>query len=188
MTSLFVAANRLDLLHSIQLLTYDGKNNLSRFITNGLIKMPGYDLITSLGIMMDADGDPEGVLPSFKSVQKALKSIQFPIPGEPGQVSISNNLASIVWILPDNQSSGEFEDVCIKALRTHPIFSCLEPFKTCVQAKGCTIPRSAKAPLYTILAWNEPCGRRLGELGDDFIRSWDLSAFDNVINDFFAQL
>jgi len=28
----------------------------------------------------------------------------------------------------------------------------------------------------------------LGELSDDFIYSWDLSAFDNVINNFFAQL
>lgn len=185
---LFVAAQRRELLDSIQLITYGGKKKLPGFITNGLMKMPGYDLITSLGIMMDADGEPEGVLPSFRSVQNALESIPFPIPGDLGQVSISNNLKSIVWILPDNQSSGELEDVCIKALRTHPIFSCLEPLKTCVQAKGYTIPRSAKAPLYTILAWNEPCGRRLGELGDDFICSWDLSAFDNVINDFFAQL
>ncbi len=137
---------------------------------------------------MDASGEPEGVLPSFKSVQNALRPLPFPIPRSPGQGSILNSQKSIVWILPDNHSSGELEDVCIEALRTHPMFSCIEPFKTCIQDKGCTIPRSAKAPLYTILAWNEPCGRRLGELGDDFIGSWDLSAFDNVINDFFAQL
>lgn len=182
------AANRHDLLNSIQLLTYDGKTKLSNFIANGLLKMPGYDSITSLGIMMDADGEPEGFEPSFESIKYAMRSLPFPIPNNPGEVAVNINLKSIIWILPDNHSRGEFEDVCMNAVTNHPVFPCLEQFKRCIQSNGCTIPRSAKAPLYTILAWNEPCGRRLGEVSNEFISSWDLSAFDKLINDFFAKL
>lgn len=185
---MFTAANRLDLFHSIQLLTYDGKSKLSSFITNGLTKMPGYDSITSLGIMMDADGEPEGVMPSFDSIRNSMSLLPFPIPNNLGEVTINNNLKSIVWILPDNRSRGEFEDICINALTNHLIFPCLEPLKQCIQSKGCTIPRSAKAPLYTILAWNEPCGRRLGEISNDFICSWNLSAFNDLIDNFFNKL
>jgi hypothetical protein len=185
---MFAAVNRLDLVNNIQLLTYDGKTKLSSFITNGLIKMPGYDLITSLGIMMDADGEPEGVQPSFESIKNSMGLLPFPIPNNPGEVALNNNLKSTIWILPDNRSRGEFEDVCINALTNHPMFQCLEPLKQCIQTKGCAIPRSAKAPLYTILAWKEPCGRRLGEIGNDFIRSWDLSAFNDLIDNFFGRL
>ena len=137
---------------------------------------------------MDADGEPQGVKPSFDSIKYALRSTLFPIPKKSGFVATNNNLKSIVWILPDNQSAGEFENICVNAISNHPLYGCIEPLRQCIETKGCVIPRSAKAPLYTILAWNEPCGRRLGELSDDFIYSWDLSAFDNVINNFFAQL
>ncbi len=185
---LFKAAKRVDLLENIQFLTYDGKNNLARFVTTGLGKLPGFNSVTSLGVMMDANGQPEGVQPSFESIVNVFRSISFPIPNNPGQVATDNNLKSITWILPNNQSPGEFEDICMQALAIHPLFPCLEPFGQCAQSKGCIIPRSAKAPLYTILAWNEPCGRRLGELSDDFICSWDLSAFDTLTRDFFGQL
>ena len=185
---LFRATNRTNLSQKIQFLTYDGKNNLPRFVANGLIKLPGFKSITSLGVMMDADGEPEGVQPSFQSIQNVLRTIFYPVPDTPGQLATTGNLRTIIWILPDNQSRGEFEDICLRALTAHPVFPCLEAFKECLQCKGCTIPRSAKAPLYTILAWDEPCGRRLGEISNDFICSWDLSAFDNVINSFFAQL
>lgn len=185
---MLLAAGRQDLLNSIQFLTYDGKTKLSNFIAKGLTKMPGYDSITSLGIMMDADGDPEGIQPSFDSIINAMGSLPFPKPNTPGQVVVNNILKTIVWILPDNRSRGEFEDVCINAVANQSMFPCIESFKQCIQSKGCTIPRSAKAPLYTILAWNEPCGRRLGEIDDNFICSWDLSAFDNLVNNFFNQL
>ena len=137
---------------------------------------------------MDADDEPEGVQPSFNSIRSAMRSLHFPIADNPGEIAVDDNLRSVIWILPDNISRGEFEDVCINALKDHPIFSCLEPLKECLQSNGCIIPRSAKAPLYTILAWNEPCGRRLGEISDDFISSWNLSFFDNVINGFFDLL
>ncbi len=185
---LFKAVKKSDLLENIQFISYDGKRKLDNFIKNGLVKFPGFDLVTSLGIMMDADGEPEGVNPSFDSIKHAMGSTGFPIPVKSGFVATNNNLKSITWILPDNQSAGEFENICIDAISNHPIYCCIEPLRKCIETKGCVIPRSAKAPLYTILAWNEPCGRRLGELNDDFICSWNLSVFDNVINNFFAQL
>jgi hypothetical protein len=185
---LFIAVGKPELNENIQFLPYNGKAKLGNFITNGLVKMPGYDSITSLGIMMDAYGDPEGVKPSFNSVKYAMRLIEFPIPKKPGVLATQGNLKSIAWILPDNLSGGEFEDICVNAVANQPMYSCIAPLRKCIEKKGCAIPRSAKAPLYTILAWNEPCGRRLGEISNDFIRSWDLSAFDNVINNFFSQL
>ena len=95
---LFKAAKRLDLLENIQFLTYDGKNKLAYFVTNGLEKLPGFNSITSLGIMMDANGEPEGVQPSFQSIQNVFRSISFPTPNNPGQVATDKNLKSITWI------------------------------------------------------------------------------------------
>jgi hypothetical protein len=185
---LFKVMNRIDLFEGIQFLTYDGKNNLPNFTINGLVKLPGFKSIASLGIMMDSDGEPEGVQPSFQSIQNILRTLFYPVPDTPGHLATTGNLKTISWIFPDNQSRGEFEDVCVKALSTHPMFPCLESLRKCIGTKGCVIPRSAKAPLYTILAWHEPCGRRLGELGDNFLSTWDLSAFQNIIGDFFDQL
>lgn len=137
---LFKATNRNDLSQRIQFLTYDGKNNLSHFVAKGLPKLPGFKSISSLGVMMDADGEPEGVQPSFQSIQNVLRTLFYPIPDYPGQPATTGNLRTVIWILPDNQSGGEFEDICIRALTTHPAFSCLEAFKECLQANPAPFP------------------------------------------------
>lgn len=179
---------RLDLYQSIQFMAFNGKSKLEKFLTKGLVQLPGYSKLTSLGIMIDSNGQPEGFPASLQKVQGALGSIGWPVPQGAAQTSEQGNLRSIIWVLPDNESLGEFEDLCMKALAQHPLLPCIDIFLRCAQSKAHPLPSSAKAPLYTVLAWTKPCGRRLGELDDAILCDWQLQAFQPLIDTFLSRL
>jgi hypothetical protein len=93
-----------------------------------------------------------------------------------------------IWIMPDNSSSGEFEDLCLKALAGHPFVPCLGPLENCVKQQKVKTGKGAKARLYTVLAWLDPPGRRVDQCNDAQISQMDLSVFDPIVRDFFSLL
>jgi len=179
--------NALTLSQDLLFLNCGGKSNLESYLKN-ITGFTGYPQVTSIGIVIDSQGNPEGIQPSFQKAQNALRLIDFAVPSEMGKPIDSNGKRAIIWIMPDNQSIGELEDLCLKALEHHSLIDCAQQVENCIKERQQMASKVAKSRLYTILAWQDPPGRRLAELTDSEILGWDLQVFDPLVTSFFSQL
>ena len=142
--------------------------------------------VNSIGILIDADDD--GHEPSLRKAQHALRLAGFPVPASAAEVCSNAGKQSVIWIMPDNKSPGELEDLCMRALQNHYLIPCLEEFEKCAINHGHGTTISAKTHLYTLFAWLNPPGKRLAEINDTFIKSWSLEIFRPILDDFFHKL
>jgi len=177
--------NRPNLGDSLQFLNCGGKNRLKGFLS-ALVRQADFNGVNSIGIVVDADDDLRA---NFQSVIGALESLSLPTPSAPGQPQTLGNLQVVIWVLPDNASQGELEDLCLEALKNHPLIPCVDSLISCATS---ILPdqtsSSSKAKVYSWLACWEPPGRRLGELRDEQLNTWDLSVFQRLVNGFFLRL
>ncbi len=111
----------LNLSESIQVEYYEGKDNLSRYLSS-LLKRPGYQCLESLGIFRDADSSAKS---AFQSVQDALNKAKLTYPSHSGQFTKEKPRVGI-FILPDGISNGMLEDVCLAAVNSSPEMRCVE--------------------------------------------------------------
>jgi len=187
-----------DLSQDFEFIDCGGKSKLETFLVRDLPIIPGWTKVTSLGIIIDADTPPKGFAPSFDKAQNAIKLMNnaltqmnypiFPVPKKAARTELLDGRKTAIWIMPDNQSQGELEDLCLKALEQHALRPCICQMANCARSTNTVVPTSAKASLYTLLAWIEPPGKRLGELDNSFVRTWDLRVFQPILQSFFYQL
>lgn len=178
--------NALRLSQDLQFFNCEGKTKLKSFLLS-FTSFTGFYQVTSIGIVIDANREPKGVEPSFKKAQNALKSIKFPIPSSLGQPVESDGKKAGIWIMPDNQSNGELEDLCLEAAKQHSLMPCVKQLEDCILKTGWPPSKSAKSPLYTLLAWLDPPGRRLAELDDSDILCLNLEVFSPFLK-FLSEL
>jgi hypothetical protein len=182
-----------DISKDLQFIACEGKSNLEFCLEKELPVLPGWPNVTSLGIILDADSERtgSGFAPTLEKIKNAIGRIGFPtypVPQGAGSAVSSNGLKTIIWVMPDNHSEGMLEDLCLRALDDHILVPCINAVEACAsEAKGPAI-RPGKARLYTLLAWLEPPGRRLGELDNSFVGSWKMASFQSVLTSFFYQL
>jgi hypothetical protein len=179
--------NKPSLSETIQFVNCKGKSKLENFL-KGARDFTGFNQITSIGIVLDANGQPQGIQSSLQKAQNALSLIQFPVPAQLGMPEASSGKRAIIWIMPNNQDAGELEDLCLEALSKHILMPCVDQTESCVNGLTQRPTKSAKSRLYTLLAWLDRPGRGLAELSDNEIQSWDLKVFEPLINTFFSQL
>lgn len=179
--------NKSPLSDGIQFVNCGGKSNLENFL-KGASDFTGFSQVKSIGIILDADSQPQGVQPTFEKAQNALRSIQFPVPTQMGKPEVTTGKRAIIWVMPNNQDDGELEDLCLAALTNHALIPCVQQIEECVGRIAKSPSKSAKSRLYTLLAWLDRPGRRLAELSDSEIQSWDLKVFESLITTFFSQL
>jgi len=177
----------LTLNEGIQFVNCGGKWNLENFL-KGARDFTGFNQVKSIGIILDADSQPEGAQPTFEKAQNALRSIQFPVPTQMGKPEVTIGKTAIIWVMPNNQDDGELEDLCLVALANHALIPCVQQIEECIARKTESPARSAKSRLYTLLAWLDRPGRRLAEISDSEMRSWELNVFEPLITTFFSQL
>ena len=135
-----------------------GKNKIESRRILGKLKSGNYNL-THLGIVVDADN-------SFKGAQQKLQNIKNEIAQNPDH----QNLKCEFWVMPDNNSDGMIEDLCLSLLKDRQTTLPLLDFATrkAVEAKNShsapykSPAHNSKASLKTWLAWQDEPGLRMG--------------------------
>ncbi len=94
-----------------------------------LPRLSGFGEVTSVGIVTDADKQPKG---TFDSVCDALGVAGLPRPTAPLQ-AVGDAPLVMVMILPDGETPGMLEDLCLESVADDPTMSCLEEYFRCLE-------------------------------------------------------
>jgi hypothetical protein len=175
---------------TIQVLPIGGKTKI-RSSMELLAISPNFPIINSIGIVRDADSDPNA---AFQSVKNALRLANnnleadvFPIPDVP-LVTVGNELRLSVMILPKIDKPGMLEDICLEAVKNDCAIECIDEFFGCIAGRNCLMPENAsKARIQIFLASRKEPGKRLGEAAKAGYFSWESEAF-NRLKDFLVKL
>lgn len=170
-------------LNDIQVLSIGGKTQLPSNL-KALKGVTGFSRVTALGIIRDSDEDANA---AFQSVCSALQHAGLPKPPKPMTPSSERPRVSVM-ILPDNQSPGALEDICLKAIAGTPAMRCVDEFFCCLQRHH--LPPSKNLSKAKVLAYltslPEP-DKRLGESAQSGYWNWDHPAFSDL-KDFLRSL
>ncbi len=141
-----------------QIIDYKGKDKFRSFL--GTLRLTeGFNQVTSIGILRDADSNPSG---AFQSIQDSLNYNKLPCPGKPVEAARADNLSVRVFIIPGAGQQGMLETLCLQALADDPVFACVNEFSTCVQSKRTQNFNMAKVQMQAFLA-SFPGVRLIGE-------------------------
>jgi hypothetical protein len=138
---------------------------------------PGFAQVTCLAIVRDADTDPGA---AFQSVCDALRAAGLPVP-ERTLVRAGRDPQVAVMIVPDEDTPGALEDLCLAAVAGDPAMTCVEQYLQCLEKQG--IPLShheAKGKIHAFLASRPEPDRRLGEAAQKGYWPWDDRAFERA--------
>jgi hypothetical protein len=143
-------------VNDIQVLKYDGKNNLGSYL-RALMNVAGFEKVEKLGITRDADTDHDA---AFRSVCGALQRAGLSIPKR--QYSLTGtNPAVAIMILPSINQPGMLEDVFLQTLDAS-VINCVNGFVTCMEQLNHRSPNLSKSKVYTFLDIKNPDCRSLG--------------------------
>lgn len=162
-------------LSALEIWPIGGKANLKRNL-GVLRKLSGFAGVISLGIVRDADDNPSG---AFESVCQALRESELPVPQSPGLRSAEIPVTRVM-ILPDSQSPGNLESLCLRAIADDPALICVDGYFECLCDLGILSREKDKARAHAYLASRERPDRRLGESA--LANYWPLDhlAFDDL--------
>jgi len=161
-------------ISDVQVVPTGGKTSLADGL-HGLKVSPGFDSVMAIGVVRDADADPEA---AFRSVCGALSREGLPVPAAP-LVPHGGPPKVTVLILPSGTRPGALEDLCLDAVAGDPAFACVDRYFECLRDAGLDRPRNlSRARMQVFLASRQEAGKRLGEAAGYL--PWDVQAFDEV--------
>jgi hypothetical protein len=170
-------------LQNIQIMPIGGKEKLRKNL-KALANSPGFSEVISLGVVRDADANPDS---AFQSVRDALQAAGLPTPEHP-LLPVGENPRVAVLILPEVDKPGMLEDLCLRAIAQDPAMLCVEQYFECLQQAGLSLPDNmSKAKVQAFLASRRKAGLRLGEAAEKGYWPWDAEAFERV-KDFLQQI
>jgi hypothetical protein len=173
---------------SVQIAEVKGVANFRPFITGTLVRAQNFMRLRKLFLVRDAD---QNVGAAFQSIQSILRQAQLPIPKEPWKSVQQRELTVSVAILPDENSEGNLEDLCLRSFaddwEDSKALKCVENYLFC--RNPAIVPKSkrSKAKLHSYLAIADGPGRRLGEAADAGVWDWESPALKQLA-DFLRQL
>jgi hypothetical protein len=169
-------------LQNIQIMPIGGKEQLRRTLKT-LALSPNFSEVVSLGVVRDADANPDT---AFQSVRDALQAAGLPTPERP-LLPVGESPRVAVLILPEVDTPGMLEDLCLRAVAQDPAMGCVEQYFECLQHKGLSLPDNmSKAKVQVFLA-SRQAGLRLGEAAEKGYWPWDAKSFEQV-KDFLQRI
>ena len=172
----FKALMRNMKIDSIQTRRYDGKDKLRTFI-NVLKNQSGFNTIKSLGIVRDADNNTAG---AFQSVCSALQNTGLNQPQKPGSFEGTNPRIGVL-ILPDANTPGMLETLCLRSVADDPAMKCVDDYFNCVQEKLGFFPKTKdKSQAQAFMASRFETVWQLGEAAQKGYWQLDHTTFDHV--------
>jgi hypothetical protein len=164
------------MIDDVQVDKTGGKDGFSKYM-RVLRGRPGFERLSTIAIVRDADTDPAKEL---ERVQGVLRSNTFPVPQEHAAFADGPPRVGI-FILPDGVGMGMLEDLCLSAVKEDAAMKCVDDFITCVAACGRPGPPAknlAKARIHAWLASHSEPDKRLGEAARAKYFPWDHAAFE----------
>ncbi len=139
---------------------------------------PGFAAtVTSLGIVRDAESDPRA---AFNSVRSALRNAGLPTPARPGAAAEGSPRVNVL-ILPDANSPGMLETLCLQAVVADPVLPCVDSFFACMEEKTGSLPiNMEKARAHAFLASRPKPDLLIGQAANAGYWPWGDPAFDHV--------
>jgi hypothetical protein len=164
-------------LTGVQVQNFGGKDDLPGFL-QALSITPGFvQMVTSLGVVRDAETDAAA---AFQSVCSALENANLPVPRQP-MVPIGDRPQVSVLILPDATTPGMLETICLQAVSSDPVMECIMQYFECVEQRMGSLPKNMpKAQVQAFLASRDRPGLLLGQAAHAGYWPWDNPAFEHV--------
>lgn len=115
-------------LENIKVRDIGGKTRLADRL-EALWTGAGHEVIASIGIVRDADRDPNG---AFDSICGALQTVGLPTPAAPLQC-VGDIPRVTVMIVPDEGEEGMLETLCLESVADDPAMLCVEEYFECLE-------------------------------------------------------
>ena len=115
-------------INEIQVISSDGNRQLQQLFPI-IKKTPGFDKVTSLAVIHDADTDP---CKAFQSICSVLKNNGMNIPDKLGKFILGTPKVG-VFIIPDGKSEGNLESLCLSTVESKNIIKCIDLFMDCIK-------------------------------------------------------
>ena len=167
----------------IQVQDYGGVNEFRSFLS-GFVKVRGFDAVTSIGIVRDAEGNARG---AFQSVQDSLRGASLDAPEKPGERTAGVPVVAI-QILPDNTRPGMLETVLWESIADPAERKCVEEFLECMaRSAGVSVSNVGKASVHAWLATRPKPNVSVGVAAK--VGYWDLDHEKlGQVRDFLSRL
>jgi hypothetical protein len=174
---LFVEALLRDrAIGGVQVLPIGGKQQLRPNLAV-VIRTPGFERVRWLGVMQDADDNPQSAL---QRIRGALQSAELPMPVRAWETRRSEPAVAAL-ILPDADSPGDLETLVRRALGQTPGADCANEFVQCVTARFGAPPQpESKAWIHAFLSSLNPPTLRLGEAAQAGLLPLTSGVFDRL--------
>ncbi len=167
-------------LEKIQIWALEGKAGL-RAKFKALTLATGFSRVTFLGVVRDADDDPNA---AFSSIQDALGYVGLSVPQET-MTPVGAKPTVIVMLFPD-KGPGMLEDVCLAAVQNDPAMACVDKYFSCLRDDGISsFQNASKSKVQAFLASRREV-KRLGEAAQAGYWPWKAQAF-RPVTDFLGQ-
>ena len=171
-------------ISQVQIVSVNGADNFAPFLKNTLITAPGYPKLRQLALARDADDNARA---AFQSIGSALAGAGLPVPAAPFQTSAMGQLSVSVAILPDGETPGNLEDLCLRSVNDRLALECVEQYLACRNMGSVPGGRLSEARLHSYLAVSDEPGLRLGEAADAGVWDWGSPALQ-PLGVFLSQL
>lgn len=167
----------------IQIIPLHGKENLPRYLSRiGFPPniYPDEKVVERLGILLDADDDPDK---AEKDVKKSLKKAKFPVPDSPLEAKSDGTRTVMFLVVPSG--GGAMEDMCLESVQDHAGMRLTEDFFDNVDKCRClpkqTPAKRAKAKAQVFLSTREnPDTRNLGIAAKRGVWNFDHPVWDSL--------
>ncbi len=170
-------------LSHIEIHDFGGVAELRKFLA-AFRMTPGFQSVTNLGIIRDAEQDATS---AFQSVQSALRNADLDAPDLPRKPS-AGKPSTIVLILPEDDKSGMLESLLCKTFVNEPVNTCIDAFFKCVKAQAkVNIKRPEKARVHAYLSTKEDPHLSVGVAAKRGYWNLNHDSF-SYIRDFLAKL
>ena len=179
----------------VQIAQVGGKPKFRPFLNHTLRSSRNFSRLRRLGIVRDADDNPDAAL---QSLCDALDAARLPRPSTHERNFPVGDLKVSIAILPDSSSTGNLEDLCLRSLSGNPEVMCIDSYVDCITQNTMEIASKdlAVAKVNTYLAVGPipdyACntspdsiqrsnpGLRLGEAAEKGVWDWHSSTFSQL--------
>lgn len=175
-------------LVDIQVQNFGGVTDLSGFL-DAFVKAPGFEAVSSIGIVRDAerraeDDPPVEARPSpassaFRSVQSSLRRFGLPVPERPMERAGKVRTVS-VFILPGDAGDGMLETLLGRTFAGTDVDRCIGRFLQCTADSGNPVQRPEKARVHAYLSTMPHPHVSVGVAAQRGYWDFDHEAFDGV--------
>jgi len=132
--------------------------------------------VISLGIVRDADDDPDSAL---RSVKSALESAGFAVPDR--SLESAGSSPTVTFMILPNDSPGMLESVCLKSVESDPAMKCVDSYFECLEANYQIEPKNIyKAKVQAFLASRKKVGLDLRRAAQAGYWPFDHNTFDPI--------